>query len=270
MLKERIGLQIYSLRDYIKDTRSLASALKKVTSIGYTAVELACLEKMYPPDVASVLKDSGLTVTAYHISWSRYQNELKKVIEELKMYGCQHAVIPGVFSKEYRSYEGLKKFIVEVKEVYAQLAAEGIDLSYHNHNHEMCKYNGKTWLELLYENTSADELKAELDIYWLQAGGASPTSWIRKLKGRQVLLHLKDFVVTQDRLSDDALMVRLRTGVGAEQRPTEVGNGNMDFHCILKAAEEAGIEWYIVEQDESFELTPYEAIKISYDNLSKF
>lgn len=269
MMKAKLGVQLYSLRDYIKDIKSLGSALKKITDIGYSAVELACIESMYPPDVANVLHESGLDIAACHIGWKRYQEELDQVIRELKMYNCKHAVIPGVFTKEYRSFEGLMRFVKEVTEVSSKLSEEGIDLSYHNHNHEMCKYDGKTWLELLYQNTSSDVLKAELDVYWIQAGGGSPVSWIRKLKGRQILIHYKDFVVTQDKLNDEALAVRLSAGVGAEQRVTEIGNGNLDFGEILHAAAEAGVEYYIVEQDESFDLTAWQSVQKSYENLSK-
>lgn len=266
-MKRKIGVQLYSLRDYIKDLRSLDSCIKEIKKTGYDGVELYGLNNMDPSDIAGILKSSGLEVAAYHIGWVRYQNEIDQVIKELKLYGCEHAVIPGVFASEYRSFEGLKKFLDEVKAVSAKLKAEGISLAYHNHNHELSKYNGKTWLEHLYNNTTADELKAELDIYWLQAGGAAPASWIKKLKGRQTLLHLKDFVVTQDRLSDEALFTRLRAGVGAEQRVTEIGNGNIDFGAIISAADDAGIEWYIVEQDESFDITPLQSVKISFDNL---
>ena len=262
-----IGVQLYSLRDYIKNPRMLATALKEVSNIGYTAAELACIDDMYPGDVADVLKDSGLDIAAYHIPWVRFRTGLGEVIEELKLYGCENAVIPGVFSKEYRSLNGVYKFAEEIKEVSAKLKAEGISLSYHNHNHELCKYNNKSWLEILYESTTADELKAELDIFWIQAGGGSPASWIKKYKGRQRFLHLKDFVVTQDRLNDEALAVRLKAGVGAEQRVTEVGNGNIDFDAVFTAAGEAGVEYYIVEQDESFDLTAYQSIRISYENL---
>ncbi|MCX7869276.1 MAG: hypothetical protein N2322_04925, partial [Terrimicrobiaceae bacterium] len=49
------------------------------------------------------------------------------------------------------------------------------------------------------------------------------------------LLHLKDYVVN------------------AECKPSycEVGAGNLDFGAIIAAAEEAGCQWFIVEQDET-------------------
>jgi len=48
----------------------------------------------------------------------------------------------------------------------------------------------------------------------------------------------------------------------------EVGEGNLNWEEILCACEEAGVEWYIVEQDESYR-SPFESIKISKENLKK-
>jgi sugar phosphate isomerase/epimerase len=94
-------------------------------------------------------------------------------------------------------------------------------------------------------------LKAEIDVYWIQAGGGDPAAWIRKCAGREPLLHLKDMAV----------------GPGREQRMAEIGEGNMNWSAILQAAEESGVEWYLVEQDHCYGRDPFESLAISYRNL---
>src|SRR5438552_528648 len=100
------------------------------------------------------------------------------------------------------------------------------------------------------ESAPGDTLRAELDTYWLQAAGASPATWLRKLKGRVPLVHLKDMTVVDGRAAQ-----------------TEVGNGNLDWPEILSACREAGAEWLIVEQDET-ERDPIESLTVSYRNLA--
>ena len=37
----KIGVQLYTLRDFCKDTQSLSETLKKVADMGYTTVQLS-------------------------------------------------------------------------------------------------------------------------------------------------------------------------------------------------------------------------------------
>lgn len=267
MISDRVGLQLYSLRDYFHNAKDLALTLEKVKEMGYSGIELACLDSMPHSSALEAVKQSGLKVVGSHIGFGRFLNELPAVIDELHDYECENAVIPIVIEKQYRSYEGALKIAEKVHMIAAQLSAEGISLHYHNHNHEMCQYGGETWLRTLLNNTQPSELKAEFDTYWIQVGGGDPVQYIDDYAGRQTLVHLKDAIVESHRLSDDELGYRLRAGIGAELRITEVGNGNMNIGAILKAGVRAGADWFIVEQDEAFNKSAMEACRISLDNL---
>jgi len=132
-----------------------------------------------------------------------------------------------------------------------KLAEAGIALAYHNHNFEFAKTGGKTWLELIYDNTDPKNLQAEIDTYWVQAGGGDPAEWIRKYAGRLSVLHAKDMVIGPDN----------------EQRFAEIGEGNLNWPAILSAADDAGVEWYCVEEDDCYGRDPFESLKISLENL---
>jgi sugar phosphate isomerase/epimerase len=126
-----------------------------------------------------------------------------------------------------------------------------LQLAYHNHAFELQRWEGQTGLETLFAATTAETLQAEPDTYWLQYGGANPAAWVRRLRGRVPLLHLKDMAVDR-----------------GQPVQVEVGEGNLDWVEILGAAREAGTEWLIVEQDES-QRDPMESLAISYRNLVK-
>lgn len=246
----KIGAQLYTLREYCKTIPDIAQTLKKVAQIGYPGVQISGFGPVDPKEVAKVLKDTGLACAATHVGWPRFQNELDAVIEEHRMWGCTHAAIGGL-PKEYFSLEGLKRFCEELPPIAEKLAAAGMDFSYHNHNHELVRYGEKTWLEMLYQQASPKHLKAEIDTYWITAGGGDPAAWVRKMFGRQPLLHLKDMAIAPDRA----------------QRFAEIGEGNLNWQAILQAARESGVEWALVEQDLCYERNPFDSLAISYRNL---
>ena len=250
MSKPVLGAQLYTVRQFTKTASDLAATLKKIADIGYTAVQISGIGPIDPKDVAKMMEDAGLTVAATHVGWNRLLNDLDAVIEEHKLWKCVHVAIGGL-PKEYYSIDGIGRFIDELTPIAERLLREGMDFSYHNHNHELAKYEGKTWLERLYEQADPRYLKAEIDTYWIQAGGGDPAEWIRKCAGREPLLHLKDMIVTPDR----------------QQRFAEIGEGNLNWPAILQAAEEGGVEWYLVEQDNCYERDPFESLAISYRNL---
>ena len=250
MSKHTLGAQLYTVRDFTKTLPDIAGTLKKIADIGYTAVQMSGNGSVDPKELAHVIEDSGLTIAATHVEWECLLNELDDVIAEHKMWKCKHLAIGGL-SAEYRSLDGLKRFLDELVPVSEGLAKKGMDFSYHNHSHELVRYDNKTWLERLYEQAPSELLKAEIDVYWIQAGGGDPTAWIKKCAGREPLLHLKDMAVTPDR----------------EQRFAEIGEGNLNWSGILHAASESGVEWYLVEQDTCYGRDPFESLAISYRNL---
>jgi sugar phosphate isomerase/epimerase len=128
-------------------------------------------------------------------------------------------------------------------------ADKGLRLGYHNHRFEFERWFDVTAYEYLFSNTR--QLWAEPDCYWAQYGGADPAAWIRKLKGRVAEVHFKDMTVR----NDQPIMA-------------EVGEGNINWKGIIQACVEAGVRWYIVEQDLC-ERDPFESIRISIENLRR-
>ncbi|MFB3892122.1 MAG: sugar phosphate isomerase/epimerase family protein [Phycisphaerae bacterium] len=246
-----LGAQLYTVRQFCKTIAEAAESLKKVAAIGYTAVQLSGFGPAKPEEVAKVVTDAGLAMAATHVGWDQLRDKTDEVIAQHKLWNCRHIAIGGLWG-EYFTLDGMKRFRDELAVVAPKLAAEGMDFSYHNHSHELARFGGRTWLERLYETIPAEHLKAELDTYWIAHGGGSPAAWIARYPGRQPLLHLKDMAVSLE---------------PREQRFAEIGEGNLDWPGILKAASKAGVEWYLVEQDQSYGRDPFESLAISYRNL---
>ena len=246
-----VGAQLYTIRESMQTVPDMVKALGRVSEIGYTAVQLSGHGPVDPGELAGIVRDSGLSVAATHIGWGRYLEDLDAVIAEHRLLECRHPAIGGLPS-EYHCGEGVKRFLDELAPVAQALRAEGMDFSYHNHNHEFVRYGDRTWLAALYEDSDPAVLKAELDTYWIQAAGGDPAAWIRKCAGREPILHIKD----------------MRMVPGPEQRYAEIGEGNLNWPAILAAAAESGVEYMLVEQDVCYERDPFESLAISYNNLN--
>jgi len=245
------GAQLFTVREFTQTIEDVAETLKKIAGIGYTAIQISAFGPVDPKAVAALVEDNGLSVAATHMGWDRFLNDLDGVIETHKLWKCNHPAIGGL-PGEYRDADGIRRFVDELAPVAAKLAAEGMDFSYHNHNRELARCEGgKTWLEMLYEQASPEILKAEIDTYWIQAGGGDPAEWLRRCAGRIPVIHLKDMTITPD----------------GEVRMAEIGEGNLNWPAILAAGAAGGVECYLVEQDNCYGGDPFEALATSYKNL---
>jgi sugar phosphate isomerase/epimerase len=243
-----IAVELYTLREHLRDADAIAAGLQRVREIGYEAVELAGLGPIEPAHLARLLSDIGLVAGSAHVGWERLRDELDAVLEDCRTWSCDHVAVP-ILPTEYRNAAGYARFGAEAGEVAGAMRSAGVRLSYHNHSFEFERFGSKSGLELLFE-ASGPALGAQLDTYWIQHGGGSPASWIRRLRGRVPSVHLKDMVI-----------------VDGEPAMAEIGDGNLDWTDVLHACGEAGSELLVVEQDVC-RRDPFESLAISRRNLA--
>ena len=249
MADSAIAAQLYTVREFTKTPKDIAETMKKVAEIGYEAVQLSALGEIGPQELRTICDGEGIKICATHIGYQQMADDPQGVIELHATYGCPYAGIGGL-PQEYRgSAEGFSRFAKECSETARKLAKGGLKFVYHNHSHELEKFGDRTALQILYEDSDPEVFLSEIDTYWVQHGGGSPSAWIRKLAGRAPCVHLKDMAMK-----------------GREQLYAEVGEGNLDWPAILDACKEAGTEWYIVEQD-TCQRDPFESLAISFRNL---
>ena len=173
-------------------------------------------------------------------------------------------------SPEHRPGTPNFEFVVEFIGIIAKAAKKaGIQLLYHNHDFEFMKLGGKYALDILYETVPEDLLKTELDTCWVNVGGEDPSKYLLKYSGRAPVVHLKDFFGQKSENMYELIGIENKAPKrpdGFEFRP--VGSGLQDMPSIVAAAEKAGAEWLVVEQDNpSMGLTPIECAKKSIDYL---
>ncbi|NOY77374.1 MAG: sugar phosphate isomerase/epimerase [Calditrichaeota bacterium] len=240
----KIAVNLYTLRDFIKTRDGLKSTFKKLRDIGYENIQLGSVSPLGAEAYKKLLDDFGLTCVATHVRLFDTEEQALESIQMHHILNCKYSAISymrGHTADEYiQMTKRAEKWAVLFKK-------NGITLAYHNHAHEFERFNGKTGLELIYENSSV--LQGEIDTYWIQYGGGNPSDWIQKLSGRLPLIHLKDYGI----YDGQPIFV-------------EVGEGNLNFPRIIQRAKEAGVVWYIVEQD-LHQRDPFDSVKISFNNL---
>jgi sugar phosphate isomerase/epimerase len=248
-MKPVLAAQLYTVRRFTQTAEGLATSLKKVRAMGYTAVQISGIGPIPDAEVKPMLDDVGLTVCNTHVRAAWPWHDLDPIIAQHHLWKCQHVAV-GSMPQEYRvSEEGFRRFAAEANEIGERLGQAGLTLSYHNHSFEFVHFGKRTGLDLIYQETDPRYLKAELDTYWIQHGGGDPAAWIRKFSNRMPVVHFKDMVICN-----------------GQPTMAEVGEGNLNWPAILQACREAEVEWYAVEQDEC-QRDPFESLKISYDNL---
>ena len=255
MTNVQLAAQLYTIRDFTQTLEGFAESMRKIRAIGYRAVQVSSIGDIADADVKRITDDEGLTICNTHIPWDTLQHDTDAVVAQHDLWNCRHISV-GSMPLEYRgSADGFKRFAALASAVGEKLAAAGLSFSYHNHSFEFIKLDGRIGMDILFEDTDPRYLQSELDTYWVQHGGADPTAWIARMAGRMPVIHLKDMA--------------LQTSEN-EWRPqqvfAEVGEGNLNWAAILPACDQAGVEWYAVEQDIC-PRDPFESLAISYRNL---
>ena len=248
MSESRIAAQLFTLRDFTKTPADIAKTFKKLRGIGYEAVQLSALGPIDPVELKKIAGNEGLTICSTHIGFDKMRDETERVIEEHRFYECKHPAI-GMIPDQYANEKGYCQFAKEASEVAKKLAEGGLTFSYHNHSFEFVKFGDKIGMEILRTESDPNLFLFEIDTYWVQRGGGDPAEWINRVAGRIRLLHLKDM-----------------GSAGWDPQMMEVGEGNLNWPNILSAAKQAGVEWYLIEQDEC-QRDPFESLAISLRNL---
>ena len=265
-----VAVQVYSVRDDAE--RDFKGTMQKIKDMGYDGVELAGLYGMKPAEVKAILEEVGLVPLSAHVPFQELEADIEGTVAQYKEIGMQYIAIPYLMEEDRPGTEKFLKNIETFKKIGEACKKVGITLLYHNHDFEFQKIDGEYGLDILYKRVPADLLQTELDTCWVNVGGEEPAAYIEKYAGRAPVVHLKDFVMPGKKPAKLYALIGIddeqqaEEGGAFEMRP--VGYGAQDFPAILAAAEKAGTEWVVVEQDEPTKgLTPMECAEKSIGYL---
>lgn len=272
MKKFKIGVQLYSVREDMK--QDMDATLKAIKEMGYDYVEFAGYFGKTAEEVKAILDKYELTAISVHQIYESFLQNEKDNVEYLKKLGVKYCAIPWMGMEKQAGTELFEQTVSEITKVATILKENGIQMLYHNHDFEFEKYQDKFLLDWLYDSIPSELLQTEIDTCWVKYSGNDPVEYMKKYKGRADVLHLKDFVC-KNFAGGPAYALIDAEGKASEKPSKEengfefrpLGQGLQDFESILKAAEEVGIEYLIVEQDAWPTASALESVKQSREYL---
>jgi sugar phosphate isomerase/epimerase len=229
MRRDQISLQLYTVREHT--ARDMVGTMRRLAEMGYTAVEFAGYGGLSAEDLRPVLDDLGLRASGAHVPLDSWESEPEAVISDVQALNSAHAVVPIAPPERRRDAASVAQLAEGFNRWGELCRSAGLTFSYHNHAFEFAPLDGPTMWEVLLKETDPELVHLELDLYWVRYGGADPETLLRDLGHRVSLVHLKDMAADEQR-SD-----------------LPVGEGTMPWQRLLRAADAAGVEWFVAEQD---------------------
>ena len=96
MLIPKIGIQLYTLRDYIQTYEQTEKTFKFVKDLGTNVIQISGIGPIEPEKVAFLVDKYDMDVCVTHTGFDRMQHDLDNVIAEHKMMHCDCLGIGGM------------------------------------------------------------------------------------------------------------------------------------------------------------------------------
>jgi sugar phosphate isomerase/epimerase len=253
-----IGAELYTVRKVLP--RDPDAVLKAVSGIGYKEVEttLDDVNKLSP-----LFEKYGLKCPSVHLETALITGEGKKpegvtlesALDDLKKHGVQFVGCP--YSGPQKDRDAYKRICDSMNRAGEEAQKRGLQFFYHHHAYEFGGEPGARAWDYYLEYWDPKLVALQIDVFWMSVAGQDPAEQIRKFGSRVVQLHLKDKAFGTPVHHDQDV---------PRNSFKEVGTGVVDFAAVLRAAEQAGVKHYYVEQDET-PGDPVASLAISYKNL---
>jgi sugar phosphate isomerase/epimerase len=243
------------VREMIKEDPR--GTLIKLSEMGYKYLEFGGTFGMEVKELKALLNELDMVSLAGGASITNFEGDgLKKAIDaQLEMEKKYLVCYWPWIGNEDNITKDYMKIVVEKLNMMGEVCNQnGLRFAYHNHDHEFRSMDDQKIYDFILNNTQADLVTMELDLYWCVVGGSDPKEYIKNYPGRYELLHVKDAYDIKDRESFAC-----------------IGSGVIDFEPIFQLREIGGFKHLIVERDRG-EMPEEECARssIEYLNTLKF
>lgn len=243
-----IALQLFTVREMAQ--KDFIGTLKQIAAIGYKGIEAGgSLGGLPVKELRDILHDIGLSFVSGHIGVSNINDGLEATLADYAALGARYigtSWLPEEYRKDIASWQRAGRLL---EKTATMCIKHDLTFFHHNHNMEFVRYDdGRYGFDVLLDATDPYLVKAELDVYWAKIAGVDPVAYLKHLDGRAPLVHIKDMTADEHKTFEI------------------IGDGVLDFDSIFAMGDQVGVDWYIVEQDQ----TPkgeIESVRASYNNI---
>jgi sugar phosphate isomerase/epimerase len=242
----KIGLQLYTVKEDC--ARDFLGTIRRVGAIGYDGVEFAGFFDTPAEVLKQVLDESGLQAAGAGSGFDMLEDRPAELAAYCHTIGCPSVMLGWIQEHERNTASAWQYIAQRFNRIGETLKEYDLQFLYHIHGYEFEKFEGKTGLDWLMDETDPKLVHLELDTYWVEHGGADAVQVFRQYADRVRSFHLKDYNNKE------------------EWHDVEVGSGAIDMATLLREAQDYDVQWYVVEQ-EKFTVPPLDSVAISLTNL---
>lgn len=272
----KTAVQQIMIGSLCKNNQSAAQVLSDIKNAGFGGIELnsfmihpsGLLVRMMTKaagmpvgsagklDWHSLIKDSGLEVTALHTDLGSLKRDTKAVAKECASFSTRFAVITGMYRFDYSDRASAEGLAHDLNECGTALAAEGIELLYHNHNCDFLRTaDGAHAYDILIEQTDPAAVNFEFDSYWAADAGVDTVTLMKRLGERLKLYHIND---RGTRPSGPTMTPIIQSDA------LELGRGNMPLDVLIAQAQSVNVDTIVLEQHKNWiDGSPIKSIQIA-------
>lgn len=246
---EKIGLVGFTIRGDLEENTS--GTLTAVAECGIQNIEfsgpnldgeVASFQGVEAPAIAEFASELGFSVPSLGVNAEHLSGQVDQVIAAAETVGASYVRISGGPDEGEDPTTYYTELAALLNEAGAALSEAGITVAYHNHGHEFEDLGeGMSGYDILLSETDPETVGFELDLYWAAIGAADPVELIEENPGRFPLFHVKDAMTMINPDGSESLTFA-----------PAVGQGFIDFESIFALSEEAGVEYYFIENDRPY------------------
>jgi sugar phosphate isomerase/epimerase len=235
-----VGVQLYTVRRVLP--KKPLETLRAIEAIGYSEVECTAehLDDIWPS-----LKQTSLKAVSVHLNEQIFIHQPEKLpaaLDDAKKHGFEYVVCPWIEPRDRGGVEMIRKLGQTLNHAGELANKAGMHLCYHNHAFEYQPTPDGRLLDVLLKTTDPTLVSLELDVMWAQVAGVDPVSVLKQYGDRIPLVHLKNVATgTAQRFNEEIPSAAFH----------DLSNGAVDIPAVLRAAKQAGVKHYFVEQDET-------------------
>ena len=214
----------------------------KVQEYGLKTIEGGAPGREMPvEEYLKELDKRGIKLVSAGVDYGRLKSNPDAAVEQAKKLGVKYVMCSWIPHDKGRFSEKNAREAISVFNIAGPKFKEaGIMFTYHCHGYEFQPLGDGTLFDLMVKETKPDSVFFELDVFWAQQGGSDPAKLLEKHGSRFKLMHVKDLKKGTAKNS---------TGGTPDEDSVPVGEGEVDWKAVLKAADQAHVEHYFIEDE---------------------
>lgn len=259
--KIELGIQLYTVRDDL--AKDFEGTLKQVKDIGLRVVQSnLTMNGRDAKQLRKIYDSFGFTWDSVHASGPALRDTAQQTVDQAKAVGIKNVTCSFPLYPTDRNIliagapiDDWKRNADTFNKIGAMCKAAGMTFAFHNHSIEFKTIEGVPVYDTLLAYTDPSLVNMEMDIGWVQAGGADPAAYLTKYPKRFTALHIKD-------LTGEGI-----PNTNNKMNSAIIGKGLVKWTPVLAAARKAAVSRAYLEIEEPYNPSPLGMVKASYEFL---